>query len=128
MTYIALCQKQYNINLLRFPTVIILGVKHLKASKTMTSSEPTVLSTVHIELINTKLIVDLLRDSKFSFLVPALSSSIAIAPISKNLAVHELIEITNCLNGNYTFICAIKNNTVISSKRLSLLKNNEQNS
>jgi hypothetical protein len=121
VSYIAQIQKQYNLDLLRQSTVIIFSPKVIKRVLILETSQLLRNEGFHLQLVNTRLIKQLIQNSRFSFLRPLIAGPIMLASSPKNLEMIDLNKLINQVEDKLSFNGVLLNTQMfLTKKRLSL--------
>jgi hypothetical protein len=121
MSYFAQSQKQYNINLLRQQTVVICTPTMIKKNELFDTITKLQNEQLKLQLVNTKLIRQLIKNSKFSFLSSLFIGQVAIITTSKLIDLSKLGSIVQQVADKLVFIVAISNNRIITGNRLNFI-------
>jgi len=117
-------KKQYYLNLLRQPTVILLTPHLIKRSVLVPIYYEYREKKISMELINTKLLKQVIKNTKYSIISNSVNNHLVISTLTKQLTMEELLLLKNELSTNFTFICALVEGQIITSARINFINSN----
>jgi hypothetical protein len=125
MNYSYYIQQQYILDIFRHPTLVIFSPKVVKKALLFDIYGKMREQTLNLQLINTKLVKNLINTSKFQFLEPLLTGPIMMAFSTRNSSYKDLITIIQLFEDKLNFTGALLNNNIfITQQRLRIMQNN----
>jgi len=125
MSYVQYAQKQYTLDLLRQPTVIIFSPKVIKKAALYESYEQLRKEDFQLQLVNTRLVKQLIKNSCFMFLKPILTGPIMIAYSPKKVDISTLLTIAQKVSDKLSFTASLLDGKLFLTKnRLDLVSIN----
>lgn len=125
MSYVQYAQKQYTLDLLRQPTVIIFSPKVIKKAALYESYEQLRKEDFQLQLVNTRLVKQLIKNSCFMFLKPILTGPIMIAYSPKKVDISTLLMIAPKVSDKLSFTASLLDGKLFLTKnRLDLVSIN----